>query len=65
MYSKNKKITVVKIIPFNLLFLSALSFTPKAIVIIIPPTKPPIWAKLSIDDDENPISKFIKITGSI
>lgn len=55
---------IVNIIPFIISFFDDLSGTPTSIDTRIPPTKPPIWAALSIPDDRNPITRFAIITGN-
>ena len=64
-YIINPKYIRDNTIPFILLLLLDLSGTPTAIAINIPPTKPPIWAALSIPELVNPIIKLSTITGII
>ena len=55
----NNKYMIVSIVPFIISLVFDLSGIPTIIDTRIPPTKPPIWAAISIPGDRNPIIRFM------
>ena len=64
-YIKNPNTIILITIPLILKFTFSLYFNPTTIDESIPPTNPPIWAKLSIPVDAKPIKRFMIMIGNI